>query len=56
MALILSSLSLIEQKIVLAMFVRQFSPQEVMRKTLNIHEGIIVVLDDVDVLLSLATD
>lgn len=51
------SLSLIEQKIVLSLFVRRFNPQEVMRKNLNIQEAITIVLDDeVDVRLSLATD
>jgi hypothetical protein len=51
------SLSLIEQKIVLSMFVRRFNPQEVMRKNLNIQEGITIVLDDeVDVRLGFVTD
>ncbi|KAJ5605341.1 cytochrome P450 [Penicillium lagena] len=51
------TLSLIEQKIVLSMFVRRFNPQEVMRKNLNIQERITIVLDDeVDVRLGLATD
>ncbi|KAJ5475764.1 hypothetical protein N7475_001493, partial [Penicillium sp. IBT 31633x] len=40
------NLSLIEQKIVLSAFVRRFNPQEVMRKNLNIQEGITIVLDD----------
>ncbi|KAJ5549251.1 cytochrome P450 [Penicillium frequentans] len=39
-------LSLIEQKIVLSMFVRRFNPHAVVRKNLNIKEGITVVLND----------
>jgi hypothetical protein len=57
LVLIFSSLSLIEQKIVLSMFVRRFNPQEVMKKSLNIQEGITIVLDDeVGVRLGLVTD
>lgn len=51
------SLSLIEQKIVLSMFVRRFNPREVMRKNLNIQEAITIVLnDEVHVRLGLVTD
>ncbi|KAJ5781189.1 cytochrome P450 [Penicillium paradoxum] len=51
------NLSLIEQKIVLSMFVRRFNPREVMRKTINVQEGITIALDDnVDVRLGLATE
>lgn len=57
LVLIMSSLSLIEQKIVLSAFVRRFNPQEVMRKNLNIQEGITIVLDDeVNVRLGLVSD
>lgn len=39
------------------MFVRRFNPHEVMRKCLNIQEGITIVLDDeVGVRLGLVTD
>jgi hypothetical protein len=51
------SLSLIEQKIVLSMFVRRFNPQEVIKKNLHIQEGITIFLDnEVDVRIGLATD
>ncbi|KAJ5909662.1 hypothetical protein N7504_004305 [Penicillium tannophilum] len=51
------NLSLIEQKIVLSMFVRRFNPRAVVRKNLNIQEGITVVLnDEVGVRLDLVTN
>ena len=57
MLIMLCSLSFIEQKIVLSMFVRRFNPQQVMKKDVKIKEAITVVLDDpVDVRVDLATD
>ena len=54
--IMLGSLSFIEQKIVLSMFVRRFNPQQVM-EDIKIKEAIAVVLDDpVDVRVDLATD
>ncbi|KAG7291092.1 hypothetical protein NEMBOFW57_001102 [Staphylotrichum longicolle] len=51
------NLSLIEQKIVLSMFVRRFSPKDVLKKTPRIREAITIILDDpVDVRLEFATD
>lgn len=51
------NLSLIEQKIVLSMFVRRFSPKDVLKKTPRIREAITIILDDpVDVGLEFATD
>lgn len=57
MLIMLCSLSFIEQKIVLSMFVRRFNPQQVMKEDIKIKEAITVVLDDpVDVRVDLATD
>lgn len=51
------NLSLIEQKIVLSMFVRRFSPKDVLKKTPRIREAITIILDDpLDVRLEFATD
>ena len=53
----MSSLSLIEQKIVLAMFVRQFNPRDVLKKDISIQEGITVgIKDPVNIRVDLATD
>ena len=40
------NLSLIEQKIVLSMFVRRFNPKDVLKKSIAIQEAITVVIDD----------
>ncbi len=51
------SLSLIEQKIVLSMFVRRFNPKDVLKKTPGIREAITIILDDpVEVRLDFAID
>lgn len=40
------SLSLIEQKIVLSMFVRRFDPREVLKKNIKIEESITAIIED----------
>ncbi len=50
------NLSLIEQKVVLSMFLRRFSPKDVLKKNLRIREAITVAMDDsVHVTLDFAT-
>lgn len=51
------NLSLIEQKIVLSMFLRRFSPKQVLKKNSTIREAITVVVEDpMDVMLNFATE
>ncbi len=40
------NLSLIEQKIVLSMFLRRFNPKDVLKKNIRMREAITVILDD----------
>jgi len=50
------NLSLIEQKVVLSMFLIRFNPKDVLKKTTKIREAITIVIDDpVDVRLDFAT-
>lgn len=51
------NLSLIEQKIVLSMFLRRFSPRDVVKKSPSVREAITIVIDDpIDVRLDFAVD
>ncbi|KAF7168666.1 hypothetical protein CNMCM5623_001606 [Aspergillus felis] len=50
-------LSIIEQKIVLSMFVRRFNPKHVLNKSIEIREAITVTIDDpLDVQLDITSD
>ena len=53
----LRSLSLIEQKIVLSMFVRRFNPRDVLKTDIKIQEAITALIDDpVEVRVDLAAE
>jgi len=55
--IMLRSLSLIEQKIVLSMFVRRFNPRDVLKTDIKIQEAITALIDDpVEVRVDLAAE